>query len=307
MSEEQIVNEHKVKKNNGGMVKGLIIGILVAAIIAALAYFFFLKPETVATTKYGKITQDDMFEVMENSYGQQALQQMIFTDALIGKYDPSEAEIDKQYDQNKKTAKENGQDFDQQLEDSGYKTEEQKRKVVATQVAYDKMQYEGVEVTDEEIQQYYDENVANDRRVSHILVADEATANEVKAKVDAGEDFGELAKTYSIDTGSKDQGGDVGYLSENQFVPEFTAAAETLTAGQVSAPVKSQYGYHIIKVTEGPGIPLDDAKKKEIEEKVKKEKVDPTKLQEKVKEVIKDADVKFEDDKYKDMYKNAQS
>ncbi len=302
---EQMVNEHKTKKNNGGMVKGLIIGCLAAAIIAVAAYYFFLKPETVATTKYGKITQKDMFEVMENATGAQALQQMIFTDALIGKYDPTEEEIDKQLKENEKAAKENGTDFDQQLEDSGYKTEEQKRRVIATQVAYDKMQYEGIKVSDEEIQTYYDENVANDRRVSHILVADEAKANELKAQIDAGGDFEQLAKDNSTDTVSAANGGDVGYLSENQFVPEFTAAAETLTEGQVSAPVKTEYGYHIIKVTEGPGIPLDDEKKKEIEEKVKKEKVDPTKLQEKVKNLIKDADVKFKDEKYKDMYKEA--
>ncbi len=88
----------------------------------------------------------------------------------------------------------------------------------------------------------------------HILVADEATATEVKTKIDAGEDFAELAKTYSTDPGSASNGGDLGYFGKGAMVPEFEAAAFALTVGAVSEPVQTSYGYHIIKLEDAQTV-----------------------------------------------------
>ncbi len=84
----------------------------------------------------------------------------------------------------------------------------------------------------------------------HILVADEQKAKEVLDKLAAGESFESLAKTYSLDTGSKEQGGDLGWFPQGTMVPEFDKAAFALQAGQTSGAVKSEYGYHIIRVDE---------------------------------------------------------
>ncbi|WP_066058864.1 peptidylprolyl isomerase [Robertmurraya korlensis] len=112
-----------------------------------------------------------------------------------------------------------------------------------------------IEITDEELQTYFDENkdtyaTAEQVQASHILVADEATANEVKSKLDAGGDFSELAKEYSTDTTTAESGGDLGYFSSGDMVAEFEETAFALGVNEISTPVKTEYGYHIIKVVD---------------------------------------------------------
>lgn len=111
------------------------------------------------------------------------------------------------------------------------------------------------EVTADEVAEAFEEVHAQ-----HILIrttGDEAKdaeakakAEEVEAKLAEGADFATLAKEYSEDPGSKDNGGDLGFISRGQTVPEFEKAAFALGVGEVSEPVLSQFGYHVIKVVE---------------------------------------------------------
>lgn len=82
----------------------------------------------------------------------------------------------------------------------------------------------------------------------HILVDTEEKAKELKAKIAGGADFAALAKEFSKDPGTKDDGGMLGYFSAGQMVPSFEQAAFALKKGEVSDPVKSQFGWHLIKV-----------------------------------------------------------
>jgi parvulin-like peptidyl-prolyl isomerase len=86
-------------------------------------------------------------------------------------------------------------------------------------------------------------------RASHILVKSEKEANEIAQKIKIGDDFGALAKQYST-CPSKAKGGDLGFFGKGQMVKEFETAAFNMKKGEVSKPVKSQFGWHLIKVTD---------------------------------------------------------
>jgi peptidyl-prolyl cis-trans isomerase C len=84
-------------------------------------------------------------------------------------------------------------------------------------------------------------------RARHILVEKEEDAKAILAELKKGADFAQLAKQKSKDPGAS-EGGDLGYFTKDQMVPEFATAAFKLEKGQISDPVKTQFGWHIIKV-----------------------------------------------------------
>jgi peptidyl-prolyl cis-trans isomerase C len=108
------------------------------------------------------------------------------------------------------------------------------------------------QVSEDDIKKVYDDEakkVSSTERVRarHILVGSEKEALAIVDKLKAGAKFEDLAKQYSLD-GSKDYGGDLGYFTAPEMVPEFSKAAFALKAGQISAPVKTEFGWHIIKL-----------------------------------------------------------
>jgi len=125
-------------------------------------------------------------------------------------------------------------------------------------------------VTEQDAKNYYEKHKAelasvSQIRASHILVKTEAEAKQILEKLKKGGNFAELAKKYSIDPGSAKNGGDLGYFSSGQMVPEFEQAAAKLKPGEISEPVKTKFGYHIIKVTDRKmGKPVEFEKVKSV-------------------------------------------
>jgi len=124
-------------------------------------------------------------------------------------------------------------------------------------------------VSDAEAKKFYDTQVGakpeEEVRARHILVDSKEQARELFEKVAYGTDFAELAKQHSKDPGSKDQGGDLGYFSKGQMVPQFEEAAFKLQKGEVSQPFQTQFGWHIIKVDDrraGQVVPFDSVKER---------------------------------------------
>ncbi len=110
----------------------------------------------------------------------------------------------------------------------------------------------GTQVTEESVKAAYDKLVAgfepqDEIHARHILVAEEADAKTIRAEIEGGKPFEVAAMENSID-GSSKNGGDLGYFVKGQMVPPFEAAAFALEPGQVSEPVQSQFGWHLIKL-----------------------------------------------------------
>jgi|TARA_B100000749_G_scaffold279681_1_gene273266 foldase protein PrsA len=89
--------------------------------------------------------------------------------------------------------------------------------------------------------------MGNKIRCSHILVQKQSEAISILDKIKNGEKFGKLAKEFSTDTGSAKRDGNLGFFGRGKMVKEFETAAFNLQVGQISEPIKTQYGYHIIK------------------------------------------------------------
>ncbi|CAN5844637.1 peptidylprolyl isomerase [soil metagenome] len=199
-------------------------------------------------------------------------------DISISKKDV-DMEIETIKDQISEQAKAGGQDigrekaFKEALEQADF-SEEQLRQDIRGQLPIQKVQEEvvgDVKPTDAEIKAFYDENkelqfaTPEQRCISHILFNKDQKkkAKEVNQELKDGGKFSKLAKEYSQDPGSKDKGGDLGCQGKGSFVPEFEKAAFNADEGEVVGPVETEFGYHVIKVTETKAVktaPLEEVK-----------------------------------------------
>lgn len=135
-------------------------------------------------------------------------------------------------------------------------------------------------VSDAAAQAEYDKfkaaNSGNEYRARHILVEKEEDAKALIAQIKGGASFEELAKKNSKDTGSAEKGGDLDFANPNNFVPEFSKAMVALEKGQMTEePVKSQFGYHIIKLedTRPASFPAFDDVKAQIKQRIEQQKM----------------------------------
>jgi parvulin-like peptidyl-prolyl isomerase len=156
--------------------------------------------------------------------------------------------------------------YEKALEAQGFTAEQYREKALAVSALSKKIFDEvtkGVKVTDQEILAYYTQNQSQygtpeSRDVRHILIAEKsgdgkvdfgaskAKADDIYAQLENGADFAALAKSSSADPGSKESGGKL-TISRGQTVPEFDKISFELDTGELSKPVKTQYGYHVIE------------------------------------------------------------
>ncbi|HEX3036090.1 MAG TPA: peptidylprolyl isomerase, partial [Thermodesulfobacteriota bacterium] len=157
------------------------------------------------------------------------------------------------------------------------------RKLVGTQVQGQ------IAVTEDEIKNYYEKNYGklqftDEIRISHILITVDTSEEEsqklsleVAQMAQSGKDFGKLAEEYSKDEASANRGGDLGYFKKGELVEALENAIKNAPTGEVIGPVRSPYGYHIIKVTDrkmSEETALDNNRREEVREELYKQKVE---------------------------------
>ena len=144
--------------------------------------------------------------------------------------------------------------------------------------------FDQVDIGEEELKSRYQTEIANlaeQRRAAHILIesgSDEALSRieALRQRLDKGEDFAALAREASEDTGSAADGGDLGFAGPGVYAPEFEAALFALKKGEVSEPVRTEFGWHLIKLldSQDADVPSFAALKDKLERDLKAEKVE---------------------------------
>ena len=123
-----------------------------------------------------------------------------------------------------------------------------------------------IKVNDDELFNFYEDEkerftTEEERQAQHILVESEQQAEQIITQLNSGADFAKLAETHSLDTGSKDAGGDLGFFTLGVMMSEFEDKVFSMKVGEVSSPVKTEFGYHVIKlnnVQTGAVKPFDE-------------------------------------------------
>ncbi|MGE8081525.1 peptidylprolyl isomerase [Peribacillus loiseleuriae] len=230
---------------------------ILVIVAAAVLIASFSNSETVAEVDGNKISKDELYDALVSQYGATVLDTII-TNKLVdleaekAKVKITDKEIQVELD--KMIESYGGKDtFEAQLASSGLKTadiEDDIRSYLKTV----KLLEPRIKITDDEMKKYFEANKdqyaqAEQVEASHILVKDEATAKEVAKKLADGGDFAKLAKEYSTDTANASNGGKLGYFGKGEMAPEFEKAAFSLNVNEISDPVKTDFGYHIIQVT----------------------------------------------------------
>lgn len=274
--------------------KKTVLAVTMAASVLALAACNDEKAvdnEIIAATKAGDITKEELYEEMKDAIGVQVVENMLLQQVLETEFKVS----DKEWKAEIKAQKDMlGDNFEMYLQQQGV-TEKFFEKNIKSQMIQKKM-IESLKVSDEDIAKGV-ERAKTELHARHIVVKDEDTAKEVLAKLKDGGDFAELAKEYSTEPVAQQSGGDLGWFGPGKMVQEFEDAAYSLKKGEISEPVKTSFGYHIIEL-----LDTRQAETEKTEEEIKAEIENGLKgaqFEEKLQEMIKAADVDIKVEEFK--------
>ncbi|GAB6560624.1 MULTISPECIES: peptidylprolyl isomerase PrsA [Bacillus] len=249
---------------------------------------------TVATATDSAITKSDFEKQLKDRYGKDMLYEMMAQDVITKKYKVSDDDVNKEV---QKAKKQYGDQFTTVLENNRLKDEADFKNQIKFKLAMNEAIKKSV--TEKDVKDHYKPEI----KASHILVSDENEAKEIKKKLDAGASFEELAKQESQDLLSKDKGGDLGYFNSGTMAPEFETAAYKLKIDQISEPVKSPNGYHIIKLTGKKDLQPYDEVKGSIRKNLEAERIaDPTFSHKLLQKELKKANIKINDSDLEDTF-----
>ncbi|WP_211746225.1 peptidylprolyl isomerase [Paenibacillus sp. Marseille-Q4541] len=275
-------SEGSTENNTKGSakVKSSVVWMVVSGVLAVILVIVLINPpsggakEAVATVNGTDITKEDLYNELVQLGGTSTLNNMITTElidqaATEAKVSITEEDVNNEIE-SLKTQFGGEEALNAALAQSGMTIDDLKKNT-EMQVKIRKILEPKTTVKDEDISKYYEENkdtfaTPEQVKASHILVATKEEADAIKKELDGGADFATLAKEKSTDTASATNGGDLGFFGKGDMVEEFEKAAFSLQNNEISQPIKSEHGYHIILKTdhkEATNPTLED-KKEEI-------------------------------------------
>lgn len=266
-----------------GRVKFLLLGISIMVVALGTACGKQNDPVAVARVNGEAITKDQLYDAMVKQSGKQALDQLITNkiielEAKKQNIVVSEDDVNKEVDKIKASYGDE-KTFQDTMAQYGY-TEDSIKDDIKMNLKITKLLEPEVKISEQDMKDYFDKNkdsfnTAEQVKASHILVDTEDKAKEVEDKLSKGEDFAALAKEYSTDTSNNQQGGELGYFPRGTMVPEFEDAAFSMKVGEISQPVKTKFGYHIIKVEDKKEakVATYEESKDKIKEKLTQDKM----------------------------------
>jgi len=256
------------------------------------------------SSEFERLSQQGDAQELKRQVEQQLLSQEIRRAVLEPKAEEldvevSEEEITARLDEIKADYESQGA-FEEALKEQNL-TLEQVEQLVADSLLEEKLRAKVTEdatPSEEEVQAYYDENQDRyaETEAQHILVGDEAKARDIATQLDAARDsqvddfFATLAKRFSIDDSNADNAGELGFFGPGDFVAPFEKAAAKLEIGEISGPVETEFGWHVIRVTDRRVAPFEEVAA-DIEEELGQGAVDEA-WDEFVRNAYEDADVK---------------
>ncbi len=275
--------------------------VLLAIAVIVLLYMQF-QGNVVATVNGEKIYKDELFEALNRQAGSSTLEQLIIQRLIAQEarslgLQVSQEEVDGELDRFIETALGGDKEKFKQFLDQYNISEDTLRWEIELDLLLRKIVEETMlDIQEKDIQEYFEKNrddfnIPEQVEARHILVETEEEAREILAQLRNGGDFVELAKKHSLDEASLENDANLGFFTREDMVEEFSNAAFDLEVGQLSEPVKTVYGYHIIEV-----LNRREAREVELEE-----------VYDQVREVLKESQImEKREELIQDLYEKAE-